>query len=165
MKSLLILITAATCLILMRDTLFAIRCLLIAIENKRNGVTKYNYLRWELPDNDIEGEIEDEIIVNSVFISSSILLILSAVFQSPWMLILYAIFAFVVFAVCAGTAKRLNDRYNHFYDTFSKKKRREDFSDDLVLYGSRIEGTSTKYAKCKAMVFVFAALGICFLLI
>ena len=165
MKTLFILIAVAVCLIFAKDTLFAIRCLLIAIENKKNGVTKYNYLRWEFPNNDIEGEIEDEIIVNSVFISSTVLWVLSAIFQSPWMLILYAVFAFAVFVICAGADKRLSERYGDFYELFKEKKNREDFSDDLVLYGSRIEGTLTKYTKCKVMVFMFAALGICFLLV
>ena len=165
MKTLIILIVVAVCLVFAKDTLFAIRCLLIAIENKKNGVTKYNYLRWEFPDNDIEGEIEDEIVVNSVFISSTVLWILSAIFQSAWLLIPYAMFAFAVFIVCSGAEKRLSERYNGFYEVFSEKKNREDFSDDLVLYGSRIEGTLTKYIKCKFMVFMFAALWICFLLV
>lgn len=82
---------------LIKDTILSGRCLLLALTERRNGVTRYNYLRWEMPTNDIENQIEDEIKVNAAFVAGSFLWLLTVVVHSGFLMIPYALYTCYVY--------------------------------------------------------------------
>ena len=145
---------------LIKDTILSGWCLLLALAERRNGVTRYNYLRWEMPTNDIENQIEDEIKVNAAFVAGSFLWLLTVVVHSGFLMIPYALYACYVFGNYSDMKDRLGKRYEDFYELFSSINRREDFSDDLVVYGARIEGTLTKLMKCRLTAVLLVMLGL-----
>lgn len=70
-------------IIFLKKTYFASICLTRAIKCKQEGVSKYNYLRYEMPNNDIKGQIEDEIKVNILYIIAFLFWILTLVLYPP----------------------------------------------------------------------------------
>ena len=141
----------------LRETWFSILSLRHAIREKRNGVTKRNYLRWEMPDNDIENQIQDEIRINILFLTG-IALGYASLFAFPTnLLIPNAIYAVIAFCSEKGS---LEERYLAFYDFFKAKTRREDFSDNLVIYGLRIEGALTRLKKSRIYSVVYVLIGV-----
>lgn len=141
----------------LRDGYFAAVCLRNAIRDRKNGVTRRNYLRWEMPDNDIENQIQDEIRINTLFLTGIALWLVSLLAFPKSLLVPYAIYIIIAFSF---TTKVLEERYQAYYDLFKTKTRREDFSDDLVIYGLRIEGTLTKLKKSRAFSVVYVLIGI-----
>lgn len=144
-------------LVRLRETWFSILSLRHAIREKRNGVTKRNYLRWEMPDNDIENQIQDEIRINILFLTG-IALGYASLFAFPANLLIPSVI-YSVIAFCSEKGP-LEERYLAFYDFFKTKTRREDFSDELVIYGLRIEGTLTKLKKSQVFSVVYVLMGI-----
>lgn len=143
--------------ILLREGYFAVVCLLRAFRERRIGVSKRNYLRWEMPDNDIENQIQDEIRINALFLTGIALWFVSPLAFPKSLLVPYAIYIIIAFSF---TTKVLEERYQAYYDLFKTKTRREDFSDDLVIYGLRIEGTLTKLKKARAFSVAYVLIGI-----
>ncbi len=145
----------------LREGYFAAVCLRNAIRDRKNGVTRRNYLRWEMPDNDIENQIQDEVRINTLFLTGIALWFVSLLAFPNVLLVPYVIYSIIAFTF---TTKVLEERYQAYYDLFKTKTRREDFSDDLVLYGLRIEGTLTKLKKSRAFSVVYVLIGIMLLL-
>lgn len=141
----------------LREGYFAVVCLLRALRERRIGVSKRNYLRWEMPDNDIENQIQDEIRINTLFLTGIALWFVSLLTFPNSLLVPCVIYSFIAFSF---TTKVLEERYQAYYDLFKTKTRREDFSDDLVIYGLRIEGTLTKLKKSRAFSVVYVLIGI-----
>lgn len=141
----------------LREGYFAAVCLRNAIRDRKNGVTRRNYLCWEMPDNDIENQIQDEIRINTLFLTGIALWFVSLLAFPKSLLVPYAIYIIIAFSF---TTKMLEERYQAYYDLFKTKTRREDFSDDLVIYGLRIEGTLTKLKKSRAFSVVYVLIGI-----
>lgn len=141
----------------LREGYFAAVCLRNAIRDRKNGVTRRNYLRWEMPDNDIENQIQDEVRINTLFLTGIALWFVSLLAFPNGLLVPYVIYSIIAFTF---TTKKLEERYQAYYDLFKTKTRREDFSDDLVIYGLRIEGTLTKLKKSRAFSVVYILIGI-----
>lgn len=141
----------------LREGYFAVVCLLRALRERRIGVSKRNYLRWEMPDNDIENQIQDEIRINTLFLTGIALWFVSLLAFPKSLIVPYAIYSIIAFNF---TAKGLEARYLAYYNFFKTKTRREDFSDELVIYGLRIEGTLTKLKKSRAFSVVYVLMGI-----
>lgn len=150
-------VLAVLALVRLRETYFSIRSLRHAILEKRNGVTKRNYLRWEMPDNDIENQIQDEIRINILFLTGIALGYVSLFAFPANMLIPNAIYAVIAFC---SEKDALEDRYLAYYNFFKTKTRREDFSDELVIYGLRIEGALTRLKKSQVFSVVYVLMGI-----
>ena len=141
----------------LREGYFSAVCLRRALRDWKNGVTKRNYLRWEMPDNDIENQIQDEIRINTLFLTGIALWCVSLLAFPKSLLVPYFIYSIIAFSF---TTKVLEARYQAYYNLFKTKTRREDFSDDLVIYGLRIEGTLTKLKKSRAFSVVYILIGI-----
>jgi hypothetical protein len=152
---LIILITA----VFLRNIYFATFCLIRAIKCKSEGISKYNYLKWEMPNNDIEGQVNDEIKVNILYITAFLLWILSLIFFPKSLLLIYSIYALIV-SYHIKLSKGLEKRYSDFYDVFKTKTRVEDFSSELTSYGARIEGTLTKLKKTYVLAIFYCVAGI-----
>lgn len=142
-----------------RSFYFACVCLSQAIKSKQIGVTKYNYLRWEMPNNDIENQIQDEIRVNILYIIGILLWWLTIALYPNSLLLVYSLYSFAVL-YHVKLSNGLEKRYLDYYEVFKTKKKREDFSDDLVDYGLRIEGTLTKLKKTYAISFFYIVIGL-----
>lgn len=144
----------------LRKLYFAGVCMTRAIKSKQIGVTKRDYLRYEMPNNDIENQIEDEIKINMLYIVGIALWPVTLMFfdNASMLLIIYSIYGILVF-MHIKLAKGLQDRYNEYYNVFKTKTKREDFSDELVTYGLRIEGTLTKLKETYALSIVYIAFG------
>lgn len=143
--------------VLGRKLYFSALCLWNAIRGSRIPLTKYNYLRWEMPDNDIENQIRDEIRVNILFIAGILIWFASILLHSLNLLPLYLLYFPMAFGIESSPIRK---RYEDFRAFFSTKLRREDFSDHLVFYGSRIEGTLTKLTESRVLAVLFVAVGI-----
>ena len=141
----------------LREGYFAAVCLRNALRDRKNGVTKRNYLRREMPDNDIENQIQDEIRINTLFLTGIVLWLISLLAFPKSLLVPYVIYSMIAFSF---TTKVLEGRYLAFYNLFKTKTCREDFSDELVIYGLRIEGTLTKLKKSRAYSVVYLVAGI-----
>lgn len=142
-----------------REGYFSATCLANACRDRRNGITHFNYLRYEMPHNDIEHQIEDEIGINILYLSGLVMWFVSLFTLTRPFLPMYIAYlaAAVVFYILRRT--RLSERYSEYYDLFSTKKNREDFSDLLVIYGLRIEGTLGKLKK--SLIFGFLGIAYC----
>ena len=146
-------------IIFLKKTYFASICLMRAIKCKQEGVSKYNYLRYEMPNNDIKGQIEDEIKVNILYITAFLLWIVTLVLYPKSLLIIYSIYCLIV-AYHIKLEKGLVKRYSDFYEVFKTKEKVDDFSSELTSYGSRIEGTLTKLRKSYAFAIFYCIVGI-----
>ena len=156
-KSVIIGLMALFSAVQLQEGYFSAVCLRRALRDWKNGVTKRNYLRWEMPDNDIENQIQDEIRINTLFLTGIALWFVSLLTFPNSLLVPYSIYSIIAFSF---TTKVLEERYQAYYDLFKTKTRREDFSDDLVIYGLRIEGTLTKLKKSRAFSVVYILIGI-----
>ena len=146
-------------IIFLKKTYFASICLTRAIKCKQEGVSKHNYLRYEMPNNDIKGQIEDEIKVNILYITAFLLWILTLILYPKSLLIIYSIYCLVV-AYYIKLEKGLVKRYSDFYEVFKTKEKIDEFSSELTSYGSRIEGTLTKLRKSYAFAIFYCIVGI-----
>lgn len=147
-------------IIFLKKTYFASICLTRAIKCKQEGVSKYNYLRYEMPNNDIKGQIEDEIKVNILYIIAFLLWILTLILYPQSLLIIYSIYCLIVAAYYMKLEKGLVKRYSDFYEVFKTKEKIDEFSSELTSYGSRIEGTLTKLRKSYVFAIFYCVAGI-----
>ena len=158
MNTVMIIIAVLISCYLIRDAFFSIICLVNALKNRKQGLTKYNYLRWEMPNNDIENQIEDEIKINVLFLVGILIWFLTLLFYPNNIMFIYLVYAGLAF--CFSKDKlNLQNRYGDYYELFSQKKSVEEFSTDLVVYGLRIEGTLTKLKKAQALSIFYVLIG------
>ena len=142
---------------MVRDAYFSARCLGAALQDRKNGVTRRNYLRGEMPDNDIDNQIRDEIRINILFLTGILLFFVSLLAFPKSLLLPYVIYAVIAFC---HTPKQLEARYQAYYDLFKTKTRREEFSDSLVIYGLRIEGALTRLKKSRLFSVAYVVIGV-----